>query len=295
MVRFGESLLNLSSAYLLVSHGSRDPRPQMAIDRLIQLVLDQLTPDRFPPIASSPVPSAIASEPRVPCGMAVKTSEAQAPIGSAVLELAPLPLHQQIQQFAEAVVQQGYRHLKILPLFLLPGVHVMEDIPAEVAIAQTALDSNRESSITLDVRPYLGSHSRLKELLLQSVEAIGTPAQTSKTSKILLAHGSRREGGNQPVEAIAAYLGARPAYWAVPPSLETQIATLVQQGSRQIVVLPYFLFEGGITDAIAQEVERIAQQFPYVHIRLGTPIGTTPALADLVIDLMMASTPMNSQ
>ena len=288
----------MSSAYLLVSHGSRDPRPQQAIDGLIQLVVEQLMSCHSQPISSSSISSSstspvIASEQRAPYGVVVKESEVQAlpPIGSAVLELAPLPLHQQIQQFAEAVIQQGYRRLEILPLFLLPGVHVMEDIPAEVAIAQTALNStNLNSSITLDVRPYVGSHPRLKDLLLQSlqsVEAIGVSSQTSQTSKILLAHGSRREEGNQPVEALAAHLGARPAYWAVPPSLETQIATLVKQGSRQITVLPYFLFEGGITDAIAQEVERIAQQFSYVRIHLGNPIGTTPALAKLVMELMV--------
>lgn len=287
--------MNCSSAYLLVSHGSRDPRPQQAIDGLIQLVVEQLMSCHSQPISSSSISSsstspAIASEQRAPYGVVVKESEVQAlpPIGSAVLELAPLPLHQQIQQFAEAVIQQGYRRLEILPLFLLPGVHVMEDIPAEVAIAQTALNSHGlGASITLNICPYVGSHPQLKDLLLQSLQSVEAVGVSSQTSKILLAHGSRREEGNQPVVALAAHLGARPAYWAVPPSLETQIATLVKQGSRQITVLPYFLFEGGITDAIAQEVERIAQQFPYVRIHLGNPIGTTPALAKLVMELMV--------
>lgn len=201
------------------------------------------------------------------------------PIGTAELELAPLPLHQQICQFGELVLAQGYTHLQILPLFLLPGVHVMQDIPAEVDLAQQMLNSR----LSLEVRPHLGSHSQLQQLLINPVDPIATSPQASK---ILLAHGSRRAGGNQPVESIATQLGALAAYWSVAPGLEDRITELVKQGSQQIAILPYFLFEGGITDAIAQAVNRLAQQFPYVQLQLGRAIGPSSQLADLVVELL---------
>jgi sirohydrochlorin ferrochelatase len=200
-------------------------------------------------------------------------------VGTAVLELAPLPLHQQICRFAETIAAQGYVELKIVPLFLLPGVHVMEDIPHEVALAQPFLPPE----MTVQICPYVGSHPHFKQLLINPINPIAT---SPHAAKILLAHGSRRPNGNRPVETIAAQLNALPAYWSVSPNLETQLSRLIQKGSQQIAILPYFLFEGGITDAIGQLVESLAQQYPYVQIELGQPIGATPALADLVVDVI---------
>jgi sirohydrochlorin ferrochelatase len=250
-----------SSAYLLVSHGSRDPRPQIAMEHLAQLIADRQTrAGGWHGSIKSPL------------------------VGTAVLELAPFPLHQQIQQFADRAIEQGYEILEIVPIFLLPGVHVMEDIPAEVQQAQQSL----QTKITLVIRPHLGADpnlgKNLGKLLLNPV----TPEVTAiTTGRILLSHGSRRPNSHQAVESIADALGALPAYWSVPPNLETQVIAQVKQGYQHIAILPYFLFEGGITDAIGQEVERLKQQFPYVQFHLARSIGATPALADLLLARLM--------
>ena len=238
----------MQSAYLLVIHGSRDPRPQQSLEQLAALVTQELASSHSPAL-----------------------------IGTAVLELASLALHEQIEQFAEKAIATGYEKITLLPLFLLPGVHVMEDIPAEVAIAQTKLPS-----IALEVAPYLGSYPELATTLSQS--ASQSMSQSALSARILMAHGSRRSGGNQTIEAIATALKALPAYWSVAPGLEEQVNQLVQQGYSQIAIQPYFLFAGGITDAIAQQVDQLAQQFPETQLVLGDPIGTTPALAKLIAD-----------
>lgn len=266
--------LTFSSAYLLVSHGSRDPRHHIAIDHLAKLVEQRLQAVDLRTKAGIGIPT-----PSTRQSLQQHSLATQGSLGTAVLELAPLPLHRQIEQFAESVQARGYNHVQILPLFLLPGVHVVEDIPAEVAIARQVL----EPDITLEVCPYLGSHPQLKTLLTHPID----PVATSPTAgKILLSHGSRRPEGNRRVENLAVELGASPAYWSVEPSLETQVIELVKKGCREIAILPYFLFEGGITDAIADQVSHLAQQFPYVHLHLSKPIGATPQLADLVLDLM---------
>jgi len=54
-----------------------------------------------------------------------------------------------------------------VPLFLLPGVHVIEDIPTEVAIAQQALGQE----VKIDLRPYLGTHPGLSCLLANQMAA----------------------------------------------------------------------------------------------------------------------------
>lgn len=245
----------MSSAYLLVSHGSRDPRPEVAMQQLARLVCDKL-PKNY---------NALNSEHLV---------------GIAALEMSPQPLHEQIQQFAKSAFgnrkpSQNQNRLKIVPLFLLPGVHVMTDIPAEVALAQQAIDED----IMIELQPYLGSHPNLEKLLVEQITTIKAEAW------IFLAHGSRRPGSKETVEAMAASLSAVAAYWATPPSLESRVTELVTAGYKEIAILPYFLFAGGITDAIAASIEELKLQFPAVNFQLAQPLGASAELAELIWDL----------
>jgi sirohydrochlorin ferrochelatase len=197
-------------------------------------------------------------------------------VGTACLELAPVPLHEQIREFGDRALKYGYNRIEIVPLFLLPGVHVMEDIPAEVAIAQESLGHR----LKLELKPHLGTHPGLIRLLAAK------QATTKAEAGILLAHGSRRAGAKQPVEAIAQQLEMLSAYWAVPPSLASRVHELVTAGHEQIGIIPYFLFAGGITDAIASSVEQLQGQFPAVDIRLAEPLGASQELGLLILDLV---------
>lgn len=243
-----------SSAYLLVIHGSRDPRPAIALAELAQLFAARI---RHPALIS-------LSE--------VQADSDSIPVGTASLEFHPLPLHQQIVEFCQS--HPGIRSLIILPLFLLPGVHVMEDLPQEIALAKLTL-----GAIEIQTSPHLGAQPKLRRLLNERM------SNQPMEAWILLSHGSRRPGANQPIADLADHLGAVPAYWSVSPNLETQIQELSQQGLRQIGILPYFLFPGGITDAIAQSVDTIATQHPHLSLHLTNPLQASSALADLLIDL----------
>ncbi|MFE1744375.1 sirohydrochlorin chelatase [Coleofasciculus sp. H7-2] len=270
-----------SSAYLLVSHGSRDPRPQAAVEQLATLIYEKVRRSDIAWVQASQPVRRLAAPPMLETRNFAFLQEPL--VGTAVLELATQPLHEQIRQFGDRVasvkqnraVASEYHCIQVLPLFLLPGVHVMEDIPEEVAIAQAAFGSK----LKLDICPHLGTHLGLSRLLASQFASITADA------RILLAHGSRRSGGNQPVETIARTLEAVPAYWSVPPSLEDRVKAFVEAGKEKIAILPYFLFAGGITDAIAQTVERLSQQFPSAKLQMAEPIGASAELADLIWDL----------
>jgi len=197
-------------------------------------------------------------------------------VGTATLELADAPLHEQIRQFASVALAEGCNQLQLLPLFLLPGVHVREDIPTEVALAQQGLGE----AVVLNQRPHVGTHSGIGRLMASQWKLVDVDA------KILLSHGSRRVGGNAPVEAVAEELGAVAAYWSVQPTLEEQVKVLVAAGHKRIGILPYFLFPGGITDAIAQRVVSLQTEFLRVRLNLGEPIGVSRKLANLIVDLI---------
>jgi sirohydrochlorin cobaltochelatase len=253
----------MPSAYLLVSHGSRDPRQEIAMQQLAKLVDNKLESN----LQRSNI-GGVVSPPR--CEL----------VGTAYLELKPEPLHEQIKRFAESALASGYNRLKILPLFLLPGVHVMEDIPGEVALAQQALGED----IIIELQPYLGSHAGVQQLLAKQI------AQSSENCYnqgwILLTHGSRRPGSKKQVEAMAANLGVVVAYWSVAPSLQSRVKELVSAGYHKINILPYFLFAGGITDAIARSSQELKLQFPTVRFQLAEPLGASAELADLIWDLI---------
>ena len=191
------------------------------------------------------------------------------------MELGPRPLHEQIYQFSQRVKAAGGTHVKVLPLFLLPGVHVMEDIPREMALARQILNASLEITLC----PYLGGHLGLRKLLADRM------AEVPAAARLLIAHGSHRPGANKPIEEIAKQLGGIAAYWSVPPDLETQIIHLMQKGHHHLTILPYFLFPGGITDAITQFTEELAERFPRIDFRLMPPLGATPELADVVVNL----------
>ena len=244
--------MKLRSTYLLVSHGSRDPRPQLALENLAQLLSQKLA-DSFPPVAT------------------------------ATLELGPAPLHEQICSLGERTLSLGLTQLQILPVFLLPGVHVAEDIPAEVEIAQQTFGDK----LKIELRPHLGSQEAgLTKLLKSQMQEVAFLPNLVLPKWILLSHGSRRPGGNSTVEEIASKLGALTAYWSVKPSLEEQIDSLVRGGQQQIGIVPYFLFNGGITDAIAKNVAQLKQQFPATELHLANPLGASVELADLIGNLI---------
>ncbi len=263
----------MTSAYLLVTHGSRDPRPQIAVERLAHLVKQRLSPRQQNGISRSKNQT---RETSFGGSTAVLTCVCSPVVETASLELTPVPLSQRIQQLGDNAQTIGIKNLKIIPLFLLPGVHVREDIPEEVAIAQRYLGKR----ITLELMPYLGKDSRLVNLLAHQF------GEASTVGKIVIAHGSRYRGGNKPIEAIANRLQALPAYWSVSPSLAQQIDILVQQGKTSITIVPYFLFAGGITRAIAQQVEQLQLSLPQIKLQMGSPLGATPELAQFIVEII---------
>lgn len=269
----------MTSAYLLVTHGSRDPRPQIAVGRLAYLVKQQLSLRQPIRIAQSFSTKNRTVETSVNRSTAVLKSVSSPLIETASLELTPVSLSQRIQQLGDKAKIRGIQNIKILPLFLLPGVHVREDIPGEVAIAQQHLGK----TMNLELMPHLGSHCRLACFLASQFEGAAT------VGKVLIAHGSSYRGGNQPIEAIAHHLQALPAYWSVSPTLTDLVYILVGQGKKSITIVPYFLFTGRITTAIAQQVQQLQLTAPQIKLQMGNPLGATPEFAKLIVEMIQAN------
>ena len=238
------------SAYLLVAHGSRDPRSQAALHQLGQLVHNALQKH----LGYSPW------------------------VRTATLEFGPVPLKQQICDWGNGLHQQNIQRLVILPLFLLPGTHVKVDIPDVIATVRHFLDDR----VCIEVRSHLGSHPNIIQLLTE------TQLQDQIDRWILLAHGSRYPGGNEPVATIASQLGIDAAYWSVQPSLRQQVAAVAMQPGLRVGIKPYFLFTGSIIDAILQEVHQLKCDFKHISFSLASPLEPNAQLVHIIQDLIIA-------
>lgn len=259
----------LSYAYLLVFHGSRDCRTQTAAFDLRQLLVTKYRFKNILAQANCYETSLPNCEPK----MLISSDLSKEPlIEVAALELAPTSLNESLVNFAQKAKQQGLEQIKVIPLFLAPGVHVQQDIPAEIALAIKQINNQ----VTIELSPYLGKYSGIVPLLSRKF------AELSAQTRILIAHGSRLSGVNSYYQNLASQLNATIAYWSVAPKFAQHIELQIASGAKKIVILPYFLFPGKITEAIAQEIALIQQKHTQVELVLGQPLGATEALAELI-------------
>lgn len=261
-----------SYAYLLVFHGSRDCRTHAAVLNLKNLLIAKykskniLTQENYLGKNSFGFESKLSSE------STVLDLDWIPLIEVAALELGDRSLSQSLSDFAQKANRQGFKQIKVIPLFLAPGVHVQSDIPTEIALASKQLNNQ----VTIKLSPYLGKYSGIISLLANRFDEL------SAKTRILIAHGSRLLTAGEYYQNLSNQLNAELAYWSTIPKFTQQIKAQIALGSEKIAILPYFLFPGKITEAIATEIEELRQQYPHVELMLGEPLGSTPAIAELI-------------
>ncbi|AMA07954.1 sirohydrochlorin chelatase [Picosynechococcus sp. PCC 73109] len=196
------------------------------------------------------------------------------PVLGAYLECSEVSLTAAIAQFLRDHAPEP-AEVQILPLFLLPGVHVREDLPEAIAQLQSQFPQVKFQQLD-----YLGKDARLAPFLERQF------AENSTAQRILIAHGSRRTGANPEIEKLAQALNASTAYWATEPSLDQRLAQLQETTATTIHLVPYFLFSGKIPKAIAAQMKTFAQANPTMTIQLGQPFGTDPQCAVAIAQIL---------
>jgi sirohydrochlorin cobaltochelatase len=243
-------LSDVCCAYFLIAHGSRDARAYQGLEACAALVSQHLA-------------------------MSSSLSRSIPMIGTGVLEFGDRPLAVQIADFAKAAAAKGVRQVFLLPLFLSAGNHVLQDLPEAIAEAQSKLTGEA----SLNLCSALSAHPNLPQLVQARMDDV-LPCDRW----ILLAHGTRRLEGNQPIYALAAELGMVPTCWAIAPTLEEPIQALQQLGAQRIGIVPYFLFPGRITDVIEAHVVELKSKFSTLDLQITQPLNPSPLLAQLLVD-----------
>lgn len=229
------------SGYLLVVHGSRNSSYRQQLEQLKDLIVKGLKVDCF--------------------------------VDTAYLELGEKLLSQRIVESSIECIKYNYKTLKILPLFLFSGTHVLEDIPTEVKIAQ------KNVLVSIELMPLMGESKDLIDLLESKYQ------EYPEFERILFCHGTRLEKGKEESRMMGKRLKAKVAYWSMLPNLSHIINSMINSGVKKIVVLPYFLFSGKIIDSIEPEIEGLRENQD-IELILLKPLGATVELAEVILRQM---------
>jgi sirohydrochlorin cobaltochelatase len=248
---------NMNLSYLLVVHGSRDPQYGLALENLVENCQHKFPPGTL--------------------------------LAAAYLELAESDLATQIAAFAQQALAQGCQELRILPLFLAPGVHASQDIPAAISLLESSAFAKRWPSQNTATTLPSGCQLQLLEPIGHSMaEVLAGMRSTLPPQTILLVHGSRSSSPFLP--ELASAIDCQLAYWAIPTAGSISLADCASAlaKSSEVGILLYFLFPGKITTAITEYINELRLRFPQVRWQITPPLAAGDALVTKIVELLQA-------
>ncbi|MGZ8801255.1 MAG: sirohydrochlorin chelatase [Mycobacterium sp.] len=167
-----------------------------------------------------------------------------------------------------------HRNAVVVPLLLADAYHAQVDIPAMIA----------ESSAEARQADVLGEDDRLIHVLRQRLEHAGVSRLDPTVGILVAAVGSSRPLANARTAAVARELTqmtrwtATTAFATGPqPALAEAADLLRARGAARLVIAPWFLAHGRITDRVATFAR--AQQIP-----MSAPLGAHRQVAETVLD-----------
>ncbi len=230
------------SALIAVAHGSRDPRSSATILRAVD---------------------------------ALRLRRPDLDVRVAFLDLSEPGVDQVVDDLADA----GHGRIVAVPMLLGKAFHAKVDLPELLQAART-----RHPHVSITQADVLGDDRLLIEAVRDRIADTGVAVSDSTVGIALAAVGSSVAPANQRTRVIAQKLLAG-TDWAgavtcfatsVSPSPTEAITQLRTLGADRIVVAPWFLAPGLLTDRIEESVAGLPN---VVHAEV---IGAHPALADLV-------------
>jgi sirohydrochlorin ferrochelatase len=163
----------------------------------------------------------------------------------------------------------------IVPLLLADAYHARVDIPA--LIAESGADA-RQAEV-------LGEDDHLIAVLRQRLAERGVLPLDADLGVLVVAVGSSQATANERTQRVADKLsagtrwaGAAMAFATGPaPTLAEAAELLGRQGASRLVIAPWFIAPGRITDRVAAFAERTG-------ILMAAPLGAHPLVAATVLD-----------
>lgn len=163
----------------------------------------------------------------------------------------------------------------VVPMLLASAHHARVDLPAVI----------EESGAVVRVAEALGEDPALVTLLGQRIAAAGAPANRRDVGVVVVAVGSSNEAANARTATVAAALCARTRWAGVEvafatgphPTVAEAATRLRSRGARHLVVAPWFLAHGRITDRVAAVAAELG-------VPMAEPLGSHNLVAATLLD-----------
>jgi sirohydrochlorin ferrochelatase/(2Fe-2S) ferredoxin len=208
------------------------------------------------------------------------------PVDAGFLELASPSIPEAITGLAAAVST-----IAVVQLSLFAASHVKNDVPLAVNQART-----EHEDTTIHNGAHLGVHPALVDLLDDRAAAvernIGVDRGTDDVACVLCARGSSDPDANSDAHKLARLLYEGRAFSRVEtsfigitdPLLPETLHTVAKGRPDAVVVVPYMLGDGVLTERVRSQVADFDDEYPYVAAAVGDPLGTDSRLLDVLAD-----------
>lgn len=204
------------------------------------------------------------------------------------VELSRPPLGEAVDR----LVERGAERVTVVPLALVPTPRVTDRLPAALRH-----EEERHPGLSCVLGGPLGAHPSLLAALERRLdEALGTGARTPEdragTTVLLVGQGSTDPEANAEVHRAARLLWEGRGYAGVEPAFVSSAAPDVpwgldrchRLGARRIVVLPYVLFAGVLTERMRRQAEGWASAHPDTEVLCADALGPAEELAGVVME-----------
>ncbi|AQL43972.1 ferredoxin [Halorientalis sp. IM1011] len=208
------------------------------------------------------------------------------PVDAGFLELAEPAIPEAIAGLAATVSE-----VTVVPLSLFAASHVKNDVPLAVQQARAAHDG-----LTVNNGAHLGIHPAIVDLLDDRAAAIETDLGVDRTEDdvvaVVCARGSSDPDANGDVHKLARLLDEGRAFSRVEasfigvtePLLSESLHGIAKRRPDAVVVIPYMLGDGVLTQRIRDHTDEFDEEYPYVDAAAGDPLGTDSRLLDVLGD-----------
>lgn len=175
----------------------------------------------------------------------------------------------------------------VIPLILNAAGHVKDEIPEFI---ETAQQESPETQFAY--ARHLGSSDLILNILNRylnaAMQSIAMP-DPKTTGVIVLARGSSDRLANGDMAKMTRWLYEQNDHELVDlaftgvsyPRLETVVQRQVKLGMKQLVILPYYLFDGILMERIGQQLQRLKLQYPQTSFAHSSHFGFEPEIYEL--------------
>ncbi|THE64388.1 ferredoxin [Salinadaptatus halalkaliphilus] len=207
------------------------------------------------------------------------------PVDAAFLELAAPSIDEAFADL-ESVTSQ----VTVVHCSLFAASHVKNDVPLSIEQARASYD------LEINNGAHLGIHPAILDLLddrAAAVEAaLGADRTEDDVAVVLCGRGSSDPDANGDVHKLARLLYEGRAFDRVEasfvgvtePLLEDTLHGLSKHRPDAVVVLPYMLGDGVLTQRVRDWTGEFDDDYPYVDALAGDPLGTDSRLLDVFAD-----------